>query len=321
MTQARTALLILGVLLGIAGVLSEECSDQVIKDSFQVSFVKGRNGEIRSLDTVEVTFDYGKVKTCVNNEEPKLFVPNDSWVEVAGGRKRRNTWSWNVRGVKPCRDTEFLLQIGDKQVVNTLEAQSDQVLVDHYYSLGATEAVTYIPRDQVVEWSEVICATGYHIEMVDIDQKIVEHDVTENRLSSEIADLAPCQYMEMFITPYVMDSDNRDRRDETKFDFEKIPNISQGFLVFSDVTSNSVDMKVQLDSLRCVESLSVEIAERDSDDTLDTKVLNQNSNDETISFEDLIQETDYVIKIAVPELEAAEVSSFMLMSIVNLKCR
>ena len=55
-------------------------------------------------------------------------------------------------------------------------------------------------------------------------------------------------------------------------------------------------MKVQLDSLRCVESLSVAITKQDSYDTLDSQTLDQNSQ-ETIRFAYLNPETDYEIKI------------------------
>ena len=107
--------------------------------------------------------------------------------------------------------------------------------------------------------------------------------------------------MNLYIFPYVIKSANSNPKDEAYFSFEKFPDFSRDFLNISDVTSNSVDLKVQLDSLRCIESLSVAITEQDSDDTLDTKVLDENSQ-ETIRFENLNQETDYEIKILVRPL-------------------
>ena len=311
MICARTALLALGVLLGLSGALAQECSEEEMQNSFQVSFEKNRRtGEIKSLDAVEVTFDYGKVQHCVGSEKPTLHMNKDSnWEEVPGGRKRRNTWSWTVvdADVKPCKATAFMLMVGDQQISTYLDLgdSANDLLVEHNYRLGTPEEISYIVKDQVIEWKEVECATGYHIEMVDLDHNIVEVNVTENRLSSGLADLAPCEEMEVYITPYVINSENienRNTRDEAEFRFEKFPDFSQGFLDISEVTSNSVDMKVQLDSLRCVESLSVAISEQDSDDSLDEKMLHEDS-DETISFEKLNQETDYEIKIVATPFE------------------
>ena len=300
MIRVRTAFLVMGILSGLSGALAQECSEEEMQDSFQVSFEKNRRtGEIKSLDAVEVTFDYGKVQHCVGSEEPRLHMIEDAkWEDVAGGRKRRNTWSWTVLGVKPCKDTTFMLVVGDQQISAYLDlgASANDLMVEHNYRLGAPEEVSYLIRDQVIEWKEVECATGYHIEMVDRAHNIVDVNVTENRLSSGLADLAPCEEMDVFITPYVINSENRNSRDEAVFSFEKFPDFSQGFLDISDVTSNSVDMKLQLDSLRCVESLSVAISEQDSYDSLDEKMLNEDS-DETFSFENLNQETDYQIKI------------------------
>ena len=308
MIRVRTALLVLGILSGLSGALAQECSEEEMQDSFQVSFEKNRRtGEIKSLDVVEVTFDYGKVQHCVGSEEPTLHMMEDAkWEEVAGGRKRRNTWSWTVvdADVKPCKATAFMLVIGDQQTSTYLDlgASANDLLVEHNYRLGAPEEIRYLIRDQVIEWNEVECATGYHIEMVDQAHNIVDVNVTENRLSSGLADLAPCEEMDVFITPYVINSENRNSRDEAVFRFEKFPDFSQGFLNISDVTSNSVDMKLQLDSLRCVESLSVAISEQDSYDSLDEKMLHEDS-DETFSFENLNQETDYEIKIVATPFE------------------
>ena len=129
-----------------------------------------------------------------------------------------------------------------------------------------------------------------------MDNYFKEFDVTDNRLSLELAELAPCQRMNLYIFPYVIKSANSNPKDEAYFSFEKFPDFSRDFLNISDVASNSVDLKVQLDSLRCIESLSVAITEQDSDVTLNTKVLDENSQ-ETIRFENLNHETDYEIKI------------------------
>ena len=142
--------------------------------------------------------------------------------------------------------------------------------------------------------------------MVDMDNNLKEFEVTESRLSSELAELAPCQEMELFIYPYVIESANRNLKDEGYFSFEKFPDFSKGFLTISDsdVTSNSVDMKVQLDSLRCVESLSVAITKQDSNDTLGFQTLDENSQ-ETIRFDNLNPETVYEIKIEAKNVPVA----------------
>ena len=91
MIQARTVFLVLGLCL--VGAIAQDCSDQVMQDSFQVSFERKRStGEIKSLETVEVTFDYGKVQTCFGDEEePTLFIhKGETWEEITGGRKRRS---------------------------------------------------------------------------------------------------------------------------------------------------------------------------------------------------------------------------------------
>ena len=298
MIHARIAILVLGLILGFSGALAQDCSEEVIQDSFQVSFEKNRRtGQIKSLDSVEVTFDYGKVQSCFGGEEPSLFIHNnEDWVEVNGGRNRRNTWTWNLETVKPCQVNYFKLKVGDHEIDRVLESVTNDEVVDFNYRLGAPHEVSYLREDQVIEWTEVTCATGYHIELVDMDNNLKEFEVTENRLSSELAELAPCQEMDLFIYPYVIESVNRNSKDEAYFSFEKFPDFSKGFITISDVTSNSVDMKVQLDSLRCVESLSVAITKQDSDDTLDFQTLDENSQ-ETIRFDNLNPETDYEIKI------------------------
>ena len=63
-------------------------------------------------------------------------------------------------------------------------------------------------------------------------------------------------------------------------------------------------MKVQLDSLRCVESLSVAITKQDSNDTLGFQTLDENSQ-ETIRFDNLNPETVYEIKIEAKNVPVA----------------
>ena len=302
MIHARIAILVLGLILGFSGALAQDCSEEVIQDSFQVSFEKNRRtGQIKSLDTVEVTFDYGKVQNCFGGEKPILQTP---WEKLTEGRNRRNTWSWTLANIKPCQDNYFTLKVGDKQIDRVLNKMADSDIVDYNYKLGVPNDVRYIKEDQVIEWTEVTCATGYHIEMVDMDNNLKEFEVTENRLSSELAELAPCQSMDLFIYPYVIESVNRNSKDEAYFSFEKFPDFSKGFITISDVTSNSVDMKVQLDSLRCVESLSVAITKQDSNDTLGFQTLDENSQ-ETIRFDNLNPETDYEIKIEAKNVPVA----------------
>ena len=320
MIHARIAILVVGLILGFSGALAEDCSEEVIQDSFQVSFEKNRRtGQIKSLDTVEVTFDYGKVQSCFGGEEPRLYINNnENWAEVNGGRNRRNTWTWNLETVKPCQVNWFRLAVGDQNIDRVLESRTNDEIVDFNYRLGAPDDVWYVKENQVIEWTEVTCATGYHIEMFDMDNNLKEFEVTENRLGSELAELSPCQEMELYIYPYVIESANRNSRDEAYFSFEKFPDFSKGFLTISDVTSNSVDMKVQLDSLRCVESLSVAITEQDSDDTLDSQTLDQNSQ-ETIRFANLNPETDYEIKIE-PKSVPVEAKKVRIVCVLMFKC-
>ena len=91
MIHARIAILVLGLILGFSGALAQDCSEEVIQDSFQVSFeMNRRNGEIKSLDIVEVRFDYGKVQSCFAGEEPRLFIKDnskeDTWEKFSRGR-------------------------------------------------------------------------------------------------------------------------------------------------------------------------------------------------------------------------------------------
>ena len=298
--------------LCLVGALAQDCSEQVMQDSVQVSFERNRRtGEVKSLDTVEVTFDYGKVQDCVGDEEePTLFIfKGETWEEITGVRKRRNTWNWNVAGVQPCRANYFKLKVGDQEIDRVLDSVADTDLVDLNFRLGAPQDVRYDIENQVIMWTEVTCATGYYIEMVDLDGNLKEIEVFDTRLSSdELSHLAPCQEMELYLTPFVIESDNRNSRDEAEFRFEKFPDFSKDILTISDVTSNSVDMKVQLDSLRCVESLSVAITAQDSDDTLETleAELDEDSQEETIRFENLNQETDYEFKIAATPFQGDE---------------
>ena len=307
MSHTRTVLLMLGVLLAITGVLAEDCSVEVMTNQFEVSFEKNRrSGEIKSLDTVEVSFDFENLQECLGNEEPRLFIYKEElgdWDEVSRGRRRRSTWSWNVAGVKPCLNTDFMLEVGAQQLQRSLAAQAPEALVKHNYRLGSPAEVTYLNIDQVVQWTEVTCATGYAIEMVDSEGGITELEVTESRLSSEVAALGPCQEVEVYIYPFVVDSENRNMRDEAYISFDKFPDFSKGIFEISMITSVSVDMKVQLDSLRCVESLSVEITGHDSDDTLASRVLDENSVDETITFDSLDHETVYEIKVDATSFE------------------
>lgn len=290
MGGATRSVLVLSVLFcWISAGLSETC-DMLpsADDSFSVQFETGRNGNIKSLDKIEVSAYFNNIvdRACAEDLTLTMQQPDGTWGEVEAekqtkkDRKRREKYFlWKVSPVVPCRVNKFRLMSGENFVEAEFSPASLADMEDLEYRPGTPQNIKYL--DDELKWDAIECATSYTVDIFDYNgEEVLKETVNENTI--RLDDLEYCEEFEYTIFPFVGEFESAD--DEGNGEFTKQPNIDALYDLEVDVEaakeSAAISWEMSKD-ISCIDKYRVEVCEV-KDDTECQEGIVYNPVDESV---------------------------------------
>jgi len=303
-------LLMLTTLCGLVSVgLGESCEMlETAADAFSVQFPTDRRGQLKSLDTIEVSAYFSDIvdKSCADDLVLTMEQPDGSWQEVEAkkqNKKDRNKGQrfnlWKVSPIIPCRTNRFRLMSGEHFVDAELAPAALEDMEDFEYKPGQPQNTVY--ADSELKWDALECATGYNVEIMNANtEETIRNEVVDEN-SVYLSELEYCEEYEYFIVPVVGETESLD--DEVFGDFTKEPNhdILSDIKMIVETTEDTAVISWEItDQVRCVDKYEVEVCEAaDNSECLTETVYSPvGEYTLTVQLEGLKQATAYQIILA-----------------------
>jgi len=312
MKEFGRTLLIFAIVFDLASICqSESCATlETARDAFSVKFETDRRGRLKSLDTIEVSFYYSDRvdKSCADDLVLNMEMPDGSWEEVSARKQdkrdkkrgRKRYFLWKVEGILPCRNNRFRLVSGENYIESELPPAELEDLEEFEFAPGSPKNIVYASDE--LRWDAIECATGYKVEVVELDnqdEEVLNDNVGDS--SVFLSGLEYCHEYEYVIYPMIGDFESTD--DEEFGEFTKEPSIDVLSALDISVEASENDALISwevTDQVLCVDKYEVEVCEFNNADECKTEIVYDpiEANTFSVKVDELKQGTAYQISLA-----------------------